>query len=72
MQDNIREEGDDDSAADTDYEADYDDNILIWNQPDESYLQAAQEEYGMVWYGYLFRSDIHFTHVVNFLYQHVT
>jgi hypothetical protein len=26
----------------------------------------------MVWYGYLFRSDIHFTHVVNFLHQHVT
>jgi hypothetical protein len=25
-----------------------------------------------VWYGYLFRSDIHFTHVVNILHQHVT
>jgi hypothetical protein len=28
--------------------------------------------YGMVWYGYLFRSDIHFTHVVNILHLHVT
>jgi hypothetical protein len=28
--------------------------------------------YGMVWYGYLFRSDIHFTHIVNILHWHVT
>jgi hypothetical protein len=29
-------------------------------------------KYGMVWYGYLFRSDIHCTHIVNFLHRHVT
>jgi hypothetical protein len=26
----------------------------------------------MVWFGYLFRSDIHCTHIVNFLHRHVT
>jgi hypothetical protein len=26
----------------------------------------------MVWYGYLFRSYIHCTHIVNFLHRHVT
>jgi hypothetical protein len=26
----------------------------------------------MVWYGYLFRYDIHLTHIFKILYQHVT
>jgi hypothetical protein len=30
-----------------------------------------RQESRMVWYGYLFRSDIHFTHIVNILHQHV-
>jgi hypothetical protein len=40
----------------------------LWNL-EQNY--KAGDKY-LVWYGYLFMSDIHFTHVVNILHRHVT